>query len=141
MGVPFIGKPQSIVLQGTSTENLTLAGRASESGTLVVRGCKVSLPGIEHHETLLPILSEEEEEKTLLDAITLINEKERRKPSSLMEKWDKNKISDPTSSERSSKPPVPPRYLELRIVPEQPTLRIRRTSLSNGAVMLYEGES
>jgi hypothetical protein len=30
--------------------------------------------------------------------------------------------------------------LECKVVPEQPLLRIRRTSLTHGAVMLYNGE-
>jgi hypothetical protein len=32
-------------------------------------------------------------------------------------------------------------FVELKVVPEQPLLRIRRTSLTHGAVMLYEGET
>lgn len=107
----------------------------------MIRGCKVTLPGVELHETLLPILSEEEEEKALLNSISLLNEKERKKPPLSPEQNDKNKHTSASPSEKGTKPQAPPKYLELRIVPEQPTLRIRRTSLSNGAVMLYEGES
>jgi len=39
-------------------------------------------------------------------------------------------------------PPLkkPLRFLECTVVPEQPLLRIRWTSLTHGAVMLYNGE-
>lgn len=33
-----------------------------------------------------------------------------------------------------------PRYLECVVVPEQPLLRVRWTSLTHGALMLYNGE-
>jgi trafficking protein particle complex subunit 9 len=39
------------------------------------------------------------------------------------------------------KEPVPTRFVECKAVPEQPLLRIRRTSLTHGAVMMYDGES
>jgi hypothetical protein len=32
------------------------------------------------------------------------------------------------------------RYMEFKVVPELPLMRIRRTSLTHGAVMLYNGE-
>ena len=36
---------------------------------------------------------------------------------------------------------VPKSFYEVKVVPAQPFLRIRRTSLTNGAVMLYDGET
>jgi hypothetical protein len=41
----------------------------------------------------------------------------------------------------TSKDPAPTRFVECKVVPEQPLLRIRRTSLTHGAVMMYDGES
>lgn len=32
------------------------------------------------------------------------------------------------------------RYLACKVVPEQPLIRIRSTSLTHGALMLYDGE-
>jgi len=32
------------------------------------------------------------------------------------------------------------KFLECKVVPEQPLLRIRRTSVTHGALMLYDGE-
>ncbi|OCB84083.1 hypothetical protein A7U60_g8755 [Sanghuangporus baumii] len=141
-GVPFVGRPRSVVIQGNSSETVTLSGQATEPGTLVVRGCKVLLPGVERHEIVLPILSEEEEEDRFLKSVAQFNEGERAKSPSLNDRFDKKcKHISTVISEASDKAMKPSRFLELEVVPEQPCLRIRRTSLTNGAVMLYDGET
>lgn len=137
-----MGKPLPVVVQGNSFETITLSGQATEAGTLVVRGCTIQLPGIERHETLLPLLTEDEEESKFMKSIALLNEGERSKLPSLNDRFDKkHKHVSVTLSESGEKPETPRKYLELKIVPEQPSLRIRRTSLTNGAVMLYDGET
>ncbi|EJD06035.1 Trs120-domain-containing protein [Fomitiporia mediterranea MF3/22] len=141
-GAPFVGKPQPVVIPGNSFETVTLSGQATEAGILVVRGCSVLLPGTERHETLLPILSEDEEESRFLKAIANLNEEGRSKTPSLNERFDRRrKHTSAISSDAGEKAPKPIKYLELKIVPEQPYLRIRRTSLTNGAVMVYDGET
>ena len=52
----------------------------------------------------------------------------------------RNGVHKRASLQEKDSTKVTPRYLEVRVVPEQPSLRIRRTSLTNGAVMLYDGE-
>ena len=100
------------------------------------------LPGTEKHETLLPILNEEQEESRFLKSIAVFNEEERSKTPSLNDRLDrKRKHLSSTSGKGGEKHVEPPKYLEVKVVPEQPCLRIRRTSLTNGAVMLYEGET
>ena len=49
---------------------------------------------------------------------------------------------DPTTSGTVDVAAVPSiaRFLECKIVPSQPLLKIRRTSLTHGALMLYDGE-
>lgn len=59
-----------------------------------------------------------------------VKEKERKRPSAL-----------PGASEKPEKLEKTMRFLECNVVPEQPLLRVRRTSLTHGAVMLYDGES
>lgn len=141
-GVPFVGKPLPVVVQGNSFETVTLSGQATEAGTLVVRGCIMQLPGIERHETLLPLLTEDEEESKFMKSIAFLNEGERSKLPSLNDRFDKKrKHISVALSESGEKAETPRKYLELKIVPEQPSLRIRRTSLTNGAVMLYDGET
>lgn len=57
-------------------------------------------------------------------------EKERKRLSAL-----------PGAPEKSEKLEKAMRFLECKVIPEQPLLRVRRTSLTHGAVMLYDGES
>lgn len=141
-GVQFIGKPQAVVIQGNSLESVTLSGQATEAGVLIIRGCNILLPGTERHETVLPTLTEDEEEKRFLKSIAVLNEGERSKTPSLGDRLDrKRKHISLASSQGGEKAVGPPKYLEVKIVPEQPCLRIRRTSLTNGAVMLYDGET
>ena len=47
----------------------------------------------------------------------------------------------PGASEKLEKSEKVMRFLGCKVVPEQPLLRVRRTSLTHGAVMLYDGES
>ena len=137
-----MSKAQSVIIQGNSAESVTLSGRATEAGTLFVRGCSVTLPGVERHEIPLPVLTEEEEENRFLKSIAQLNEGERVKSPSLNDRLDRRRKHVGTVlSETGEKAARPRKYLELKIVPEQPCLRIRRTSLTNGAVMLYEGET
>lgn len=100
------------------------------------------LPGVERHEIVLPVLSEEEEEDRFLKSVAQFNEGERAKSPSLNDRFDKKrKHVSAVLSETSDKASKPSKFLELKVVPEQPYLRIRRTSLTNGAVMLYDGET
>jgi hypothetical protein len=57
-------------------------------------------------------------------------EKERKRLSAL-----------PGAPEKSENLEKAMKFLECKVVPEQPLLRVRRTSLTHGAVMLYDGES
>lgn len=140
-GVPFVSNPVQLEIPPNSSEIVTLTGRAATAGTLLVRGCSISLPGIEAHEILLPVLSEEEIEKRLLKIVADMNEAARTKYSILSDRLDKKRESIGLSSGRNSRNMVAPKHLTLKIIPEQPNMSIRRTSLTNGAVMLYEGET
>ncbi|KAH8117559.1 Trs120-domain-containing protein [Phellopilus nigrolimitatus] len=141
-GVSFVCNPSPVMIQPNSFETVTLTGRTTESGTLIIRGCIVQLPGLERHEALLPSRTDEEEEKHFLKSIAQLNEDERSKSLSLNDRLVKRRYTHDSNVplEKDSKPIAPLKYLELKIVPEQPFLRIRRTSLTNGAVMLYDGE-
>lgn len=57
------------------------------------------------------------------------------------EKERKSLSALPGAPEKSEKLEKAMKFLECKVVPEQPLLRVRRTSLTHGAVMLYDGES
>ena len=97
---------------------------------------------------LLPVLSDEEQQNQHFEALARLNAEEKLKSTSLAERLRKarelKRMSMQTEAvvgKEGTGKKAPPRYLEVQVVPEQPTLRIRRTSLTNGAVMLYDGET
>ncbi|KAJ6547608.1 TRAPP II complex [Mycena capillaripes] len=139
-GVVFDSKPVRVVLPATAFHVVTLSGKASETGLLVVRGCFVQAPGGTKREFTLPISTGEEEERISRKRAALECEVGRSKYSGL-ECFPWEKASKRTSTQLTvSTTKTPLRFLELTVVPEQPLLRIRRTSVTHGAVMMYNGE-
>lgn len=137
-GVSFTSIASPAILPANSIHSITLSGTATESGILVIRGCLLHLPGSELHEALLPVYTDEEEEKQLQSAISFASESERLKPvtpSARLRAKESRDYDVEHGDDLSSL-----RFLQVNVVAEQPFLRIRRTSLTNGAVMLYDGE-
>lgn len=111
-----------------------------QSGTLTIRGCIVQAQGGLAREFVLPLSTEEEDEKLSRRRSALECEIGRSKRSGLDSRpWQKaSKRTSVQTTARKSADGV--RLLLCKVVPEQPLLRIRRTSLTHGAVMLYNGE-
>ena len=66
------------------------------------------------------------------------SELDRPKPISLN---DRMSLDSRKQEDQETRPLSNPRFLELKVVPEQPLLRVRRSTLTNGSVMLYDGET
>lgn len=132
-----------MVIPASSFHVVRIAGTPLEPGTLTIRGCIAKLSGGASREFILPLSTEEEEgriakrqsvwesedvkvKRTGLDARSGEREKEKKRLSAIggavVAKKDVLK------------------FLECKVVPEQPMLRVRRSSLMHGAVMLYAGE-
>ena len=145
--MPFESKPVSVVIPSNSFDILRITGVAVQPGILVIRGCTVRVLGsIEPKEFLLPLSTEETEAKQDKRRSMRIAEVERTKWTGLdarpaKEKERKGLTALPGAPEKSEKSEKAMRFLECKVVPEQPLLRVRRTSLTHGAVMLYDGES
>ncbi|KAJ7235474.1 TRAPP II complex [Mycena haematopus] len=139
-GVVFDSKPVRVVIPATSFHVVTLSGRATETGPLIVRGCFVQAPGGTKREFTLPVTTGEEEERISRKRAALECEVGRSKYSGLdCFPWEKaRKRSSTQLAVFTTKAPL--RFLEYSVVPEQPLLRIRRTSVTHGAVMMYNGE-
>ncbi|KAJ7046805.1 TRAPP II complex [Mycena alexandri] len=139
-GVPFESKPIRVVLPSTSFHVVTLTGKATETGPLVIRGCFVQAPGGTKREFTLPISTPEDEERISRRRAALECEVGRSKYAGLdCFPWEKaGKRSSAQLSASTTKTPL--RFSEFTVVPEQPLLRIRRTSVTHGAVMMYNGE-
>ncbi|KAH9901034.1 TRAPP II complex [Cubamyces lactineus] len=142
-GVSFVSKASPVVVPANSYHPVTISGKASEPGTLVIRGCIVQAPGGAAREFVLPLSTEEEEERRSRRRSALECEVGRSKHAGLDSRyWEKSSKRGSaqvgTTTTAAAKKTV--RFLECTVVPEQPLLRIRRTSLTHGAVMLYNGE-
>lgn len=93
----------------------------------------MQLPGTVKREVVLPLLKDDEKERQQRRLSSITSSKERLKSKGL-HGWLRRDSTHPSPLLSQI------RFVELKVVPEQPFLRIRRTSLTHGAVMLYEGE-
>jgi trafficking protein particle complex subunit 9 len=149
-GVPFHSTPVSVAIPPNSFCPVNLSGVAEKPGILTIRGCHVQPAGCETKEFLLPLSTDEEDLKMEKRKSMQEAEADRFKYSGLearpneKEKMRLSMITAPGNTESATpavKKDTPAvRFIECRVVPELPFLRIRRTSLTHGAVMLYDGE-
>lgn len=116
---------------------------ASEVGTLTIRGVHAQLSGGISTEFLLPVQSTEEESKTEKRRSGMKLELGRVKFSGLSARQSFRRKE--AEEKRKSVPPKPsttePKFLTCKIVEEQPLLRVRKSNLVHGALMLFEGET
>ena len=131
-----------MVVPANSYHPVTVNGQATEAGMLVIRGCIVQAPGGVSREFVLPLSTEEEEERKSRRRAEIECETGRSKHSGLASRpWEKlSKRASTQVAAAASSAKKTSRFLECIVVPGQPLLRIRRTSLTHGAVMLYNGE-
>lgn len=136
-GVPFACDPLSTVIPPGSFHTVRLTGTPREPGTLVIRGCNIRLAGCMSREFVLPVWDTAEEAKQQKAAL-LDTTRERVKRSGL----DAIPQRSLEASAMESDTPLQggDKYLECIVVPELPLLWMRSTSLTHGALMLYDGE-
>ena len=142
-GVFFESKPIPVLVPANSFHHVLITGRALEAGSLVVRGCLIQAPNGLSREFGLPLFTEEEEDKLMKRKTAIACEYGRKKYSGLAaHPWERQaeKRTSLVMASSSKKPVKPIRYMDFKVVPELPLLRIRRTSLTHSAVMLYNGE-
>ncbi|KAI9507373.1 transport protein Trs120 or TRAPPC9 TRAPP II complex subunit-domain-containing protein [Russula earlei] len=138
-GVAFDTKPIQVTIPSNSYHSVTISGHPLEEGSLVIKGCHVQAPGGASREFLLPLETAEEEEHRLRRRSLAACEGGRAKYGGLDSRPGKFKRNSILTTSSSSRRTIS-RYLECSVVPEQPLLRIRWSSLTHGAVMLYDGE-
>ncbi|GJN91136.1 hypothetical protein Rhopal_004154-T1 [Rhodotorula paludigena] len=136
-GVPFACDPLSTVIPPGSFHTVRLTGTPREPGTLVIRGCNIRLAGCMSREFVLPVWDTAEEAKQQKAAL-LDTTRERVKRSGL----DAIPQRSLEASAMESDTPLQggDKFLECIVVPELPLLWMRSTSLTHGALMLYDGE-
>ncbi|KAF9246496.1 TRAPP II complex [Melanogaster broomeanus] len=138
-GVDFdCNSMSAIVIPPNSFYPITVSAIAKASGTLIIKGCTVQAPNCAPRDFLLPMSTEAEEDRQMRRQNMIKCENGRTKYTGLDSRpWEKggkrfNTLLSPL------KPKT--RFLECIVVPEQPLLRLRWTSLTHAAVMLYNGE-
>ncbi|GJE90813.1 TRAPP II complex [Phanerochaete sordida] len=138
-GVAIESKPMALVVPANSFHPVTIAAQALEAGTLTIRGCCVQAPGGATREFLLPLSTDDEESRQARRRSAIDCETGRSKHAGLDSRpfSKKRKRSSATATSTAQHTP---KFLQCQVVLEQPLLRIRRTSLTHGAVMLYNGE-
>ncbi|KAL0581718.1 hypothetical protein V5O48_000300 [Marasmius crinis-equi] len=141
-GVPLISEPVSIVVPACCDHPIILEGKPQRTGSLVIRGCIVQTPGGTLKEILLPLATVDEEERSSRVRSSFQAELGRSKYFGLEAlPWEKaTRRQSQQLAKKGSDKSKPARFLECKVVPEQPLLRIRRTSVTHGALMLYNGE-
>ncbi|KAF8910953.1 transport protein particle complex subunit [Gymnopilus junonius] len=139
-GVPFESEPLHTIVPANTLHQIVLSGKANATGILTVRGCFVQAPGGTLREYFLPLYTAEEEERLARKKRAIHSENGRSKYSGLhCYPWSKvHQHANRKSTEGPNESQF--RFLECKVVPEQPLLRIRRSSVTHGALMLYDGE-
>ena len=121
-----------------SLQTVRMVGTPLEPGTLQIRGCSVQLAGCTSREFLLPTSKSEstEPEKT---SVNVESRPERIKHTGLDAFASRTRTVAATSKEFGGE--AENRFLECTVVPAQPLLWMRSTSLTHGALMLFDGET
>lgn len=128
-----------VTIPAGTLHQAVITGTATETGTLILRGCFVQAPGGIAREYILPLHTNEEEDRLSRKRRTILTENGRSKCSGLERlPWSKVQTNKTMRSLQAASRPL--RFLECKVIPEQPLIRIRRTSVTHGALMLYDGE-
>ncbi|TFK29959.1 hypothetical protein FA15DRAFT_677283 [Coprinopsis marcescibilis] len=144
-GVKFNTQPIKYMVPPLSTCEVILSGIPVETGILTIRGCIVRAPGGVAKEYILPLNTEQEVDRLMKKRQSLACEFGRYKYSGLdCFPWEKAKRRQSRLPSSSAESPIAPtisfKFLECKVVLDQPLLRIRRTTITHGALMLYDGE-
>lgn len=136
-GVQFETTPIRVQIPSKSIHEVVLVGKALDPGNLVVRGCFVQTQGSARREYVLPLFTNEERDRVAKQRARLLCESDRFKHPGLASYEECNQFD----AAKETNPGIKPyKFLECTVVPQQPLLRIRRTSINHGALMLYDGE-
>ncbi|CEI93174.1 hypothetical protein RMCBS344292_07414 [Rhizopus microsporus] len=122
-GVAFQGIPSAISIPANTTTSILLAGIPEETGTLIVKGCKVQIVGFLEQEFLVELGN------TAFSNNGIIKIKKCG--------LDAVKCKRTRELSGESEQHI---FHTFTVVDEQPLLKIKNTSLLHNAMMLYEGE-
>ncbi|OCF62347.1 hypothetical protein L486_02015 [Kwoniella mangroviensis CBS 10435] len=144
-GVPFITSPLPLTLPSNSVQTVRVTGQSPIFGSMSIKGVSIRLNDGSSSEFLIPII--DGKAKSKLD-------KRKSKIKSDLSKVKRSGLDARFKSIETSKTPhahahshgledgaVDKKWLECKVVPELPLAWIKKTSLTHGTVMLYNGET
>lgn len=135
VGVPFITNPLPISLPPNSVQTVRITGVAPTAGAMQIRGVTLRLPDGSSNEFLLPLLSDREKQAREKRKSRLAVDLSKSKRQGMDARWSAIIASAPELDE------APQKWLECKIVEEQPLVWIKKSSLTHGTVMLFNGEA
>lgn len=134
--MPFITNPLPLVLPASSVQTVRVSGLAPVAGALEVRGVQIRLVDGSSAEFLIPVADgSEKRNKRQSRALADIAKAKRQ---SLLAR---RSVLGADAVPQLPAAPENHKWLECNVVEEQPLLWIKKTSLSHGTVMLYDGET
>lgn len=147
-GVAFDADPVQTAVPPGSYHTVRLTGTPLEAGNLIVRGCKLVLAGCVEREIAVPLMDEASEKVRMAKAAAIDDRRVRLKVYGLdarpavaaHKRASLMKGAEAVEKQAKQAPPVAETFVECRVVPCQPNLRVEATSLLHGAMMLYNGE-
>ncbi|WWC88812.1 uncharacterized protein L201_003725 [Kwoniella dendrophila CBS 6074] len=139
-GVPFITSPLPLTLPANSVQTVRVTGQSTIAGLMSIKGVSMRLVDGSSTEILIPIIDSKEKDKRDKRKSRIKSDLARTKKQGLDARYDLNERSklnkrDNQTHESGSK------CLECKVVDELPLAWIKRTSLTHGTVMLYNGET
>ncbi|GAA5816543.1 hypothetical protein MFLAVUS_010073 [Mucor flavus] len=126
-GVAFDAVPTALTIPANATVFVPLMGTPEETGTLIIRGCLIQIVGFSEQEFLIEPQVKKSPEDTSNDNFVKIKH-------CGLDAIKSSRKKEITGDSNVSK------FYELEAIDDQPLLKIKRTSMMHGAVMLYEGE-
>ncbi|SCZ89502.1 BZ3500_MvSof-1268-A1-R1_Chr9g10432 [Microbotryum saponariae] len=140
-GVDFICDALSTIVPAGSFHTVRLSGTPQAPGRLTIRGCHILLAGCTSREFLLPVWNDQEEDKR--QKVALLDTARERIKTTGLTAFVTNRQASQGAAEQSTTTTTEQefRFLECTVVREMPLLCVRSTSLTHGALMLYDGET
>nr|XP_019045803.1 hypothetical protein I302_06194 [Kwoniella bestiolae CBS 10118]OCF24733.1 hypothetical protein I302_06194 [Kwoniella bestiolae CBS 10118] len=139
-GVPFITFPLPLTLPANSVQTVRVTGQSPISGSMSIKGISIRLNDGSSKELFIPIIDGKEKVKLDKRRSKIKADSSKSKKTGLDARYSTSEMSihkdrrDGAGDEEKT-------WLECKVVPELPLAWIKKTSLTHGTVMLYNGET
>ena len=141
-GVSFVTNPHPIALASGGFQTVRLSGVATTPGSLEIRGVTLRLKDGSTTNVLLPSVSEKDQSKRDKRKSRVLADAAKSKRQGMEARWSMTSHgSGQFDLDRKASMSAATKWLECKVVEEQPVVWIKKTSLTHGTVMLYNGET